>query len=70
MSGPSRHVRDRDVVLLGAFVVAVVLGLQAVGIAFPVFEDAVGRPPTVIVALTVVTVVVLARALYASMRRH
>jgi hypothetical protein len=62
-------VRDRDVALLAALCVVVVLGLQLVGIIFPPFADALGRPPTVIVALVVVTVVVLGRALWSSVRR-
>ncbi len=64
-----RRVRDRDVVLLAALCVAVVLGLQFLGIVFPPFADAIGRPPTVIVALIVVTLVVLGRALWTSVRR-
>ncbi len=68
-STQGRAVRDRQVLLLAAFCVVVVLGLQLLGIVFPPFADAIGRPPTVIVALVVVTVVVLARALWASVRR-
>jgi hypothetical protein len=67
-SSQGRAVRDREVLLLAAFCVVVVLGLQFLGIVFPPFADAIGRPPTVIVALVVVTVVVLARALWASIR--
>ena len=70
MSGPIREVRDRQVLLLGAVVVAIVLGLQLLSMVFPAFADAVGRPPTVIAALVILTVVVLARALAASMRRR
>ncbi len=66
---PAHRVRDRDVVLLAALCVAVVLGLQLLGIVFPPFADAIGRPPTVIAALIVVTLVVLGRALCASVRR-
>ena len=62
------HVRDREVVVLAAFCVAVVLGLQLLGIIFPPFDEALGRPPTMIVALVVVTLVVLGRALWSSMR--
>jgi hypothetical protein len=62
------HVRDREVVVLAAFCVAVVLGLQFLGIIFPPLDEALGRPPTMIVALVVVTLVVLGRALWASMR--
>ena len=68
-SAAGRAVRDREVLLLAAFCVVVVLGLQFLGIVFPPFADAIGRPPTVIVALVVVTLVVLARALWASVRR-
>ncbi len=69
MTGPSLHVRDRDVLLLGVFVVAVVLGVQGLGIVFPAFGDAVDNPPTVIVALVVVTLVVLARVAYSAVHR-
>ncbi len=55
-------------VVLAAFCVAVVLGLQFLGIIFPPLDEALGRPPTMIVALVVVTLVVLGRALWASMR--
>ena len=68
-SAQGRAVRDREVLLLTAFCVVVVLGLQFLGIVFPPFADAIGRPPTVIVALVVVTAVVLARALWVSVRR-
>ena len=68
-SARGRAVRDREVLLLAAFCVVVVLGLQFLGIVFPPFADAIGRPPTVIVALVVVTAVVLARALWVSVRR-
>ena len=70
MNGPAHQVRDRQVLLLAAAVVAVVLGLELLSMAFPAFADAVGRPPTVIAALIVVTVVVLLRAIVASARRH
>ena len=70
-SGPAStrpRVRDRDVVVLAAFCVVVVLGLQFLGIIFPPFDEALGRPPTMIVALVVVTLVVLGRALWTSLR--
>jgi len=63
------RVRDRDVVLLAAGCVVVVLGLQLLGIVFPPFADALGRPPTMIVALVVVTLAVLGRVLWAGVRR-
>lgn len=65
---PARAVRDRDVVVLAALCVVIVLGLQLLGIVFPAFQDAIGRPPTMIVVLVVVTAVVLARALWAALR--
>lgn len=65
----ARSVRDRDVVLLAACCVALVLGLQLLGIVYPPFAAALGRPPTMIVALVVVTAVVLGRALGAAGRR-
>ena len=64
----TRSVRDRDVVLLAAVCVAIVLGLQVLAELFPAFGDAIGRPPTMIVALVVVTGVILARAGWASFR--
>jgi hypothetical protein len=67
--GAGRSVRDREVVLLAAACVAVVLGLQLLGILFPAFGDAIGRPPTMIGVLAVVTAVVLGRALRAMLRR-
>lgn len=63
-----RAVRDREVVVLAALCVVIVLGLQLLGIVFPAFQDAIGRPPTMIVVLIVVTAVVLARALWAALR--
>jgi hypothetical protein len=65
----ARNVRDREVVLLAACCVALVLGLQLLGIVYPPFAAALGRPPTMIVALVVVTAVVLGRALWAAGRR-
>ena len=65
---PGRGVRDRDVVLLAAACVVIVLGLQLLGTLFPGFEGAIGRPPTMIVVLVVVTAVVLGRALWAMLR--
>jgi len=62
------RVRDREVLLLAALCVVVVLGLQVLAELVPAFGDAIGRPPTVIVALIVVTLVVLARAMWASFR--
>ncbi len=68
-SGATHGVRDRDVVLLAALCVVIVLGLQLLGILVPAFQDAIGRPPTMIVVLAVVTAVVFGRALWAMLRR-
>ncbi len=59
---PRREVRDRDVALVGALVVAgVVLVSWIVGLS-PALYDAFGLAPVVIVGLVVVTAVVLLRA--------
>lgn len=68
--GGPRGVRDRQVVLLAGLVVALVLGLQALSLAFPPFADAIDNPPTVIALLVIVTVLVLARALLVARRFH
>jgi hypothetical protein len=65
MSLPRRPVRDRDVVLAAALVVAAVLIVELVTGLVPALDDIIGLAPVVIVALVVVTVVVLARALWA-----
>lgn len=70
VTGRSRQVRDRDVVALGVFVVAVVLGAQALGIVFPPLGDATDNPPTIIVVLVVVTLFVLLRIGYNAVRRR
>jgi Ca2+/H+ antiporter len=59
---PAR-VRDRQVVLLAAVVVVVVLGLQLLSTFVPAVGDVLGLAPVLIGALIVVTLVVLARAL-------
>ena len=69
-AGRGHGVRDRDVIVLAVFCVAVVLGLQFLGIVYPPLDEALGKPPTMIVALIVVTAVVLGRALWASVRRR
>ncbi len=64
-SGPQRRpVRDRDVVLAAVLVVAVVLIVAWLTGLIPALDDAVGLAPAVIVVLIVVTVFVLARALW------
>jgi hypothetical protein len=56
-------VRDRDVVLAAALVVAGVLIFARITGLVPALDDAIGLEPLVIVGLIVVTVFVLARAL-------
>lgn len=58
-----RPVRDRDVVLAAALVVVFVLAVAWLSGAVPAVDRAIELAPIVIVALAVVTVVVLARAL-------
>jgi hypothetical protein len=59
-----RRVRDRDVVLAAALVVAGVLSVAWLTGLIPALDDAIGLAPVVIVALVAVTVLVLARALW------
>ena len=66
--GPARAVRDRDVLLLGAFVIAVVLGLQALGILVPDFQKVLDVVPAVIVGLVLVTLGILARTALVTLR--
>ena len=58
-----RGVRDRDVVLAGALVVAGVLVVAWLTGLVPALDSAIGLAPLVIIGLVVVTVLVLARAL-------
>jgi fatty acid desaturase len=58
-----RPVRDREVVIAAALVVAGVLIVAWLTGLFPVLDDAVGLAPLVIVGLVVVTVGVLFVAL-------
>jgi polyferredoxin len=57
------RVRDRQVVLVAAAVVAVVLGLQLLSAFVPAIGDVLGLAPVLIGALIVITLVVLVRAL-------
>ena len=61
---PDPRTRDRDVLLTAALVVAGVLIFAWLTGVIPAIDDAIGLAPVVIVALVVVTVVVLARALW------
>ena len=63
MAEPRPPVRDREVVIAALLVVAFVLATAWLTGLVPALDDAVGLRPLVIVALVVVTVLVLARAL-------
>lgn len=65
-----RTVRDRDVVLLSAAIVVAVLAVQGLTILFPALNDAIGRPPTVIIFLVVVTLAVMVRVVLAMLRQR
>jgi hypothetical protein len=58
-----RRIRDRQVVLLAAGVVAAVLGLNVLSVMVPAVGDALGFAPLLIGVLVVATLIVLARAL-------
>ena len=60
---PRRPVRDRDVVLAAILVVAFVLAVAWLTGFVPALDDAIGLRPVIIIALVVVTLVVVARAL-------
>jgi polyferredoxin len=59
---PSRPVRDRDVVIAAVLVVAFVLLVAWLTGLVPALDEAIGLGPVIIVALVVVTLVVLVRA--------
>ena len=61
---PNPRIRDRDVVLVAALVVAGVLIVAWLSGLIPALDDAIGLAPIVIVGLVVVTVLVLVRALW------
>jgi len=62
--GDRPRVRDRDVVLAAALVVAGVLIVAWLTGLVPVLDSAIGLAPVVIVGLIAVTVLVLGRALW------
>lgn len=62
-AGDLRRARDRDVLLAAAGAVALVLGVEAVAVVYAPLRVAIREAPTIPIALVVVTVVVLARAL-------
>ncbi|MGZ3586694.1 MAG: hypothetical protein ACXWQ6_03490 [Candidatus Limnocylindrales bacterium] len=68
--GPERRVRDRQVVLLAAAVVIVVLGTQAVGLLVPGFDQLLALQPVMVVVLIGVTLAILAQALRQAVRRR
>jgi hypothetical protein len=59
----NRPVRDRDVILTAALVIAAVLIIARVTGLVPALDDAIGLEPVVIVGLIVVTIAVLVIAL-------
>lgn len=61
---PGPRVRDRDVLLAAALVVAGVLIVAWLTGLIPALDDAIGLAPVVIVGLIGVTLLVLARALW------
>jgi preprotein translocase subunit Sec61beta len=61
---PNPRVRDRDVVIAAALVVAGVLIVAWLTGLIPALDAAIGLEPLVIVGLVVMTVLVLARALW------
>lgn len=61
---PNPRIRDRDVVIVAALVVAGVLIVAWLSGLIPVLDDAIGLAPVVIVGLVVVTLFVLVRALW------
>ncbi len=61
---PNPRVRDRDVLLAAALVVAGVLIVAWLTGLIPALDDVIGLAPVVIVGLIAVTILVLARALW------
>jgi hypothetical protein len=61
---PAPRVRDRDVVLAAALVVAGVLIVAWLTGLIPALDSAIGLAPVVIIGLIAVTVFILARALW------
>ena len=59
----NRPVRDRDVVVTAALVIAAVLIIARITGFVPVLDDLIGLEPLVIIALVVVTIGVLVIAL-------
>ena len=69
MADQGPRVRDRDVALVGALVVAGVVIVAWLTGVIPALDSAVGLAPVVIVGLVVVTALVLIRAFRSPSRR-
>lgn len=65
----SKPVRDRQVLAAAAVIVAVVLGLQLLGILVPPIGDLLGVAPVMVGVLVAVTLVVLVRSVRSGARR-
>ena len=63
MSEPRPRVRDRDVVVVAALVVAAVLIVAWLTGVIPALDNAIGLAPVVIIGLAGVTLFVLARTI-------
>ncbi|HYI21018.1 MAG TPA: hypothetical protein VEX62_00140 [Candidatus Limnocylindrales bacterium] len=61
MTEPRPRVRDRDVVLVAALVIAGVVAFAWLTGLIPILDNAVGLAPVIIVGLIAVTLVVLFR---------
>jgi hypothetical protein len=66
MAEPQPRVRDRDVVLIAALVVAGVLIVAWLTGFIPVLDSAIGLAPVVIIGMFVITVLVMIRVAIAS----
>ena len=69
MTEPRPRVRDRDVVLVAALVIAGVVIFAWLTGLIPMLDNAVGLAPVIIVGLIAVTVVVLVRTARAALSR-
>jgi hypothetical protein len=66
---PNRPVRDREVVVAAVLVVAAVIVFAWLTGLVPALDDLIGLVPVVIIALVVVTLIILARALFSAGRK-
>lgn len=60
---PARPVRDRDVVITAALIIAGVLIVARITGFVPALDDVIGLEPVIIIGLVVVTIAVLVVAL-------